>query len=270
MDFDSLFSLGDSEALENMYDTGQYEGIDWPSATAAHLESPLGLETPRDKTLLDPADEALTMMNYQVQLKGGSNMFDADFSFENQATSTDWNKFNASRIQDLDLPAADSLSGLTNEEKYSNHTEPGSQTREPSMAVIHYFDENVQFSDDSNMLDADLDFENKATSTDWNKPNPSRIEDLDLPAVESLSGLTDQEKRSSAGQHAAQSELGPQAREPSVGAIHHPDGTETFSMKNASPEDWTKHRGLITCLYDKMTLPELMRHMKQKKGFSAT
>lgn len=193
MDFDSLFVLGDSEALENTYDTGQYGGIDWLPATAAHLESHLGLETPRDGTLLGPADTALTMMDYQVQLNGDSDMLDADFGFEDQATLTDWNNFNASRIQDLDLPAACSLSGLT-----------------------------------------------------------------------------DQEKNSTVGQYAAHTEPGPQTREPSLAINHYLNGAETSSIKQASPEDWTKHRGLITCLYEKMTLPEVMRHMEQQKGFSAT
>ncbi len=197
MNFDSFFILGDGEPHENICDIGQFQGIDqstgfdWLSATGAHLESHLGLETPHDRTLLGPADTALTMMDYQVQLDGDSNMTDAGLCYENQATSTDWNNFNTNRIQDLDLPGA-------------------------------------------------------------------------------LSTLTDEEQQLTVGQHPVLTEPGPQTRELSVAAIHHLDGTEASSVKHATSEDWPKHRGLITSLYEKMTLPEVMRHMEQEKGFSAT
>jgi len=179
MNFDSFFILGDGEAHENLWDIGQFQdidqstGFDWLPATAAHLESHLGLETPHDTTLLGPVDTALTMMDYQVQLNG------------------DWNNFNTNRIQDLDLPGA-------------------------------------------------------------------------------LSILTDEEQKLTVGQHLVLTGPGPQTREPSAAANHHLDGTEPSSVKHATSEDWAKHRGLITSLYGKMTLPDVMRHMKQEKGFSAT
>lgn len=197
MNFDSFFVLGDSEAHENICDIGQFQdidpstGFDWLPATAAHLESHLGLETPHDRTLLGTADTALTMMDYQVQLNGDSNMTDAGLCYENQATSTDWNNSNTNRIQDLDLPGA-------------------------------------------------------------------------------LSILTDEEQQLTVGQQPALTEPGPQTREPSAAVNHHLDGTEASSVKYATSEDWAKHRGLITCLYEKMTLPEVMRHMEQEEGFSAT
>ncbi len=197
MNFDSFFILGDGEAHENLWDIGQFQdidqstGFDWLPATAAHLESHLGLETPHDTTLLGPVDTALTMMDYQVQLNGDSNMTDAGLCYENQATSTDWNNFNTNRIQDLDLPGA-------------------------------------------------------------------------------LSILTDEEQKLTVGQHLVLTGPGPQTREPSAAANHHLDGTEPSSVKHATSEDWAKHRGLITSLYGKMTLPDVMRHMKQEKGFSAT
>jgi len=199
MNFDSFFALGDNEVHNNTCDIGQTEDIDqstnfdfgWLSATAAHLESHLGLEIPHDRMLLGPANTALTMMDYQVQLNGDSNMTDAGLCDENQATSTDWNNSNTNRIQDLDLPGA-------------------------------------------------------------------------------LSILTDEEQQSTVGQHPALTEPGPQTREPSAAVNHHLDGTEASSVKYATSEDWAKHRGLITCLYEKMTLPEVTRHMEQEQGFSAT
>ncbi len=199
MNFDSFFALGDNEVHNNTCDIGQTEDIDqstnfdfrWLSATAAHLESHLGLEIPHDRMLLGPANTALTMMDYQVQLNGDSNMTDAGLCDENQATSTDWNNSNTNRIQDLDLPGA-------------------------------------------------------------------------------LSILTDEEQQLTVGQQPALTEPGPQTREPSAAVNHHLDGTEASSVKYATSEDWAKHRGLITCLYEKMTLPEVMRHMEQEEGFSAT
>jgi len=201
MKFDSFFALGDNEVHNNTCDIGQTEDIDqstsfdpgWLPATAAHLESHLGPKIPHNRMLLGPADTALTMMDFKVQLNGDSSMTDAGLCYENQATSTSWNNSNTIRIQDLDLPVA-------------------------------------------------------------------------YP----LSVLTDKEQNSNAGQHRAHTELGPQTREPSAAANHHLDGTEASSVKYATSEDWAKHRGLITCLYEKMTLPEVMRHMEQEEGFSAT
>ncbi len=197
MDFNSFFFLGDSEAYENIWDIGPSEeidqstGFDWLPATAAHLESHSGPEIPHNRTLLGPADTALTMMDYQVQLNGDSNTTDAGLCYETQATSMNWNNSNTDRIQDLDLPGAFSI-------------------------------------------------------------------------------LTDEEQQLTAGQYPALTEPGPQTREPSVAAIHHLDGTEASSVKHATSEDWAKYRGLITSLYEKMTLPEVTRHMEQEQGFIAT
>lgn len=193
MDVDSLFFLGDSETLENGYDTCQYGDIDWLPTTAARLESHLGLEPPLGRTLLGPPDTTLTTKDHQVQVSGDSNMIDADLSFENQATLTDRNLSGTSRIQDLDLPVA-----------------------------YH------------------------------------------------LSGLTDKEQISTAGQHPAYAEPGFQTGEPLVVANDHLDTISAPSVKHTTSEDWAKHRILITTLYEKMTLSEVMRYMEQKEGFSAT
>ncbi len=138
----------------------------------------------------------------------------------------------------------------------------------PTNTALTMMDYHLQLNGDSNMADAGLCYENKATSTDWNNFNTNRIQDLDLPGA--LSILTDEEQQLTVGQHPALTEPGPQAIEPPAAANHHLDGTEPSSVKHATSEDWAKHRGLITSLYEKMTLPEVMRHMKQEKGFSAT
>ena len=129
----------------------------------------------------------------------------------------------------------------------------------------------VQLNGDSNMTDLGLCYENQATSVDWNNSNTIRFQDVtNFPVAYSLSGFSDLEQPLTAVLHSAHTGLDAQTTEPSVAANHHLDRTEASSVKHATSEDWTKHRRLITNLYEKMPMPEVMRHMEQKKGFSAT
>lgn len=140
----------------------------------------------------------------------------------------------------------------------------------PGYTALTMMDYQVQLNDDSNMTNAGLCYEEQATLADWNNSDTTRVQELDLPVTCSSSVLTDDQTNPTAGHHLVHTEPGLQTREPSVAANHHLEGSEASSVKRASSEDWAKHRGLITSLYEKMTLRKVIRHMEPKEGFSAT
>lgn len=140
----------------------------------------------------------------------------------------------------------------------------------PDDTALTMMDYQVQLNHDSNMTDAGLFYEDQTTSADWNNSDTIGIQDFDLTVAHSSSILTEEERHSTTRQHLAHTGPSPQTGEPSMAANHHLDRTKASSAKHTSSEDWAKHRGLITSLYEKMTLPKVMRHMEQEEGFSAT